>query len=270
MYNLKDKVVVITGASSGIGRAMALEFAAQGSQVLLASRNLERLEDVKKECQKFNVKAELVQCDVSIKEDCQKLALKSEEIFGRTDVLINNAGISMRSLFSEMDPDVFKQVMDINFMGTVYCTRFLIPEIIKRKGWVLGVSSIAGYRGLPGRTAYSASKFAMNGFLESLRTENLKTGLNVLTVCPGFTASEIRKRALTGDGSTQAESPREEQKMMQPEEVAQFTIKAMKQGKKQLILTRQGKLTVLMNRFFNSMMDKIVFNHMSKEPGSPF
>ncbi len=142
--------------------------------------------------------------------------------------------------------------------------------MLKRKGSVVGVSSIAGYKGLPGRTGYSASKFAMHGFLEALRLENLKKGLHVLIACPGFTASNIRNTALGSDGNMQGESPRDEQKMMQPEEVAKFILKAVLRRQNSLILTRNGKLTVWLNKFIPKWVDRLVYNHMRKEPDSPF
>ncbi|MCC7232097.1 MAG: SDR family NAD(P)-dependent oxidoreductase, partial [Bacteroidia bacterium] len=128
----------------------------------------------------------------------------------------------------------------------------------------------AGKKGLPGRTGYSASKFAMEGFLETLRIENLKKGLHVLIACPGFTASNIRKSSLTADGSSQQESPRDEDKMMQPEAVAEKIFHAVSHRKRDLILTSEGKLTIFLNKFFPGFLDKLVFKHMAKEPDSPF
>ena len=148
------------------------------------------------------------------KKDCQHLISETISKFKKIDVLINNAGISMRATLEDMNLSVMKKVMDINFYGTVFCTKYALPHILKSKGSVVGVSSIAGYKGLPARTAYSASKFAMQGFLESLRIENLKKGLHVLIACPGFTASNIRNTALSKDGEVQKESPRDESKMM--------------------------------------------------------
>ncbi|MEI8205236.1 MAG: SDR family NAD(P)-dependent oxidoreductase, partial [Bacteroidota bacterium] len=165
---------------------------------------------------------------------------------------------------------VIKKVMDVNFWGAVYCTHYALPHLLKTGGSVVGVSSIAGYKGLPGRTGYSASKFALQGFLEVLRIENLKTNLHVLIACPGFTASNIRKTALAKDGSQQGESPRAEEKMMSAELVAEEIVKAIIKRKKLLLLTTQGKMTVLLNKFFPFFMDKMVYNHMAKEPDSPF
>ncbi|RYD72655.1 MAG: SDR family oxidoreductase, partial [Sphingobacteriales bacterium] len=189
--------------------------------------------------------------------------------FGGIDILINNSGMSMRALFEDTEISVLKRLMDVNFWGTVYCTKFALPYLLKTKGSVVGISSIAGFKGLPGRTGYSASKFAMNGFLETLRIENRKKGLHVLICAPGFTASNIRNTALTKDGNAQSESPRDEAKMMQPEEVAQHLIHAIEKRKSTLILTAQGKLTVLLNKFFPRFIDKMAYQEMAKEPDSP-
>ncbi|TAH09456.1 MAG: SDR family NAD(P)-dependent oxidoreductase, partial [Sphingobacteriia bacterium] len=151
-----------------------------------------------------------------------------------------------------------RKVMDINFWGTVYCTKLALPYIIKNKGTVVGVSSIAGYRGLPGRSGYSASKYAVNGWLESLRTELLDSGTNVMWVCPGFTTSNIRNAALNKDGNAQGESPMDEGAMMSSEECAGHILKAIEKRKRTLVLTFTGKRTVFMNRFFPSLTDKMV------------
>jgi short-subunit dehydrogenase len=160
--------------------------------------------------------------------------------------------------------------MDTNFWGAVYCTKYALPSILKNKGSVVGISSIAGKKGLPGRTGYSSSKFALEGFLETLRTENIKKDLHVLVACPGFTASRIRQTALAADGNTQGESPRDEQKMMSAEQVADEVFIAVKKRKRDLVLTFNGKLTVFLNKIIPAWLDKIVYNHMAKEPDSPF
>ncbi len=268
--NLKDKVVIITGASSGIGRALVDAFAEEGALIAAAARSEDKLSKLKEEISKTGNRIIAVPTDVSKETDCKNLIDKTVAEYGRIDILINNAGISMRALFEEVELEVIKKLMDVNFWGTVYCTKFALPYLLQAKGSLVGVSSIAGYKGLPGRTGYSASKFAMQGFLEVVRTENLKKGLHVLIACPGFTTSNIRNTALAADGSQQGESPREEDKMMSAEEVAARIVKAVKKRKRTLILTSQGKLTVWLNKFFPAMMDKLVYNHMAKEPDSPF
>jgi short-subunit dehydrogenase len=270
MFSLKDKVVIITGASSGIGKACAFAFANEGSSVMLAARDEKKLEEVSKQIQDGGGIAAICKTDVSKEEDCKNLIEKTQLHFGRIDVLLNNAGNSMRALFAEVDLKVLKELMDINFWGTVYCTKYAMNEILKNRGSIVGVSSIAGYKGLPGRTGYSASKFAMQGFLESLRIENLKTGIHVMVVCPGYTASNIRNTALNKEGKAQGESPFDESKLMSAEKVAHEIVKGVMKKKRTLILTAQGKLTVTLNKFFPSLMDKMVYNAVSKEKDSPF
>lgn len=267
---MKNKVVIITGASSGIGEALVRNYTAQGAKVVLAARNIEKLKVLSDEIQTYENQLLCIKTDVSKEEDCKKLIESAVDRFGRIDILINNAGISMRALFEETEISVIKKLMDVNFWGTVYCTKFALPYLLKSKGSVVAVSSIAGYKGLPGRTGYSSSKFAIHGFLEVLRIENMKKGLHVLTACPGFTASNIRNTALAADGSQQGESPRDEGKMMTAEEVAGYIANAIIKRKPSLTLTFQGKLTVWLNKFFPQLVDKLVYNHMAKEADSPF
>jgi len=267
---LKDKVVVITGASSGIGWALAMEMADKGAILVLGARSYSKLEELSGKLKDQRVEHRIVKTDVSIENECKNLVLTAAQEFGRIDILINNAGISMRALFADLEMEVIHKLMDTNFWGTVYCTKYALPHLLESKGSLVGVSSIAGYKGLPGRTGYSASKFAMQGFMEVVRIENMKKGLHVLIACPGFTGSNIRKTALAADGSQQGETPRDEAKMMSAEEVASHIVKAIEKRKNTLVLTREGKLTVLLNKFFPRFMDKMVYNHMAKEPDSPF
>lgn len=267
---LKNKVVIITGASSGIGEAAALAFAKGGYHVSLAARNLEKLEEVATACREFGVKAITLKCDVSKEEDCKHLINETLKQLGAIDVLINNAGISMRAVFAELDLSVIKQVMGINYWGTVYCTYYAIPHLLKAKGSVVGISSIAGYMGLPGRTGYSSSKFAMKGFLDALRSENRKTGLHVGVVSPGYTASNIRNTALNKEAKAQTETPYDESKLMSAEAVADEIVNCVGKRKREVVLTLQGKLAVLLNKFLPNFADKLVYNKIRKEKDSPF
>ena len=265
---IQDKVCVITGGTSGIGRALVKECLKQGAKVVTCGRDATKLSTLKGEC--HSERLYIVQADVSQEADCKQLFEETIRRTGRMDILINNAGISMRALFDQLDNvEVIKQLMEINFWGTVYCTHYAMEELLKNKGVVVGVSSIAGFRGLPGRTGYSASKFAMQGFLEALRTENLHTGLHVMWVSPGFTASNIRNTALNKQGRSQSETPLDEQKLMSAEEVASRIVQGIVQRKRTLVMTTQGKLTVWMNKLFPALTDKLVYNHFKKEPGSP-
>src|SRR5512147_886225 len=183
---MKDKVVIITGSSSGIGMATATEFARMGAKVVLAARRVELLKQIMNSLQEQGYTAIAVETDVTREEDCKNLIDTTIREFGRIDVLVNNAGISMRALFRDVDLNVLKRLFDVNFWGAVTCTKYALPHLIEQHGSVVGVSSVAGFVGLPGRTGYSASKYALHGFLETLRIENLKNGLHVLILCAGF------------------------------------------------------------------------------------
>lgn len=267
---MKDKIIVITGASSGIGKALAYEFGTKGAIVVLAARNLAKLQEIVSDLNKRGFQALAVQTDVTIESDCRELVEKTLEKYGRIDVLITNAGISMRSLFIDLQLDVMRRVMDTNYWGTVYCSKFAMPHLITSGGSLVGVISIGGYIGMPGRSAYAASKFAVRGFLDTVRVENRKTGLHVLVVAPGFTSSNIRRAALLADGSLQGETPRDENHMMSAEAVAAYIYNAVVKKKRQLILTFvQGKLTVFLGKFFPKFLDKQIYNTFAKEPDSP-
>lgn len=270
MEKLSGKVLIVTGASSGIGEAIAVEAMKRQMKVVLAARRTNVMEELAGKNGWDYDNYLIIKADVSKQEDCRKIVEETIKKFGKIDVLINNAGVSMRALFSDLDLEVLHRLMDVNFWGNVYTTHYALPHLIKSKGSVTGVSSIAGYRGLPARTGYSASKFAMQGFFEALRTEHLKTGLHVMIACPGFTSSNIRKTALAKDGSSQGESPRDESSMMSAEEVAIRILNAISRRKRTLVLTSQGKLTVLLNKLLPALTDKLVYNHMAKEPDSPF
>ena len=266
---MKNKVVIITGASSGIGEACAIAFAKKGAKVVIAARSIDKLKLVEESIKKTGTEVLAVKCDVAVKSDSENLINETLRKFDQIDVLINNAGISMRAIFNDMELEVLERVMNINFYGAVYCTKYALPHILKNKGSVVGVSSIAGYVGLPARTGYSASKYAMQGFLDALRTENLKTGLHVMVACPGFTASNIRNTALSADGSSQGETPRDEGKMMTAEEVANHILNGVVKRKRTLVLTTEGKLAVFLGKLFPKFIEKQVYNKMAKEPNSP-
>lgn len=266
---LNDKVIIITGASSGIGKSLAIEFAKRGANLVLAARQFVNLCEITQNLELlYKIKAIAVQCDVTVEEDCELLVKQTLTTFGRIDVLVNNAGISMRALFKDADIKVLKSVMDVNFWGTVYCIKYALPAIMYSKGSIVGVSSIAGYKGLPGRTGYSASKFAMNGFLDALRVENLKTGIHIMTASPGFTASNIRNTALDRNGKSQGESTLHEEKMMTSDEVAKKIADGVENRSRTLIMTTQGKLTVFLNKLVPDLLDRLVFNTIAKERDS--
>lgn len=262
---LKGKTVVVTGASSGIGRALVLAFAARGANVVAAARRTEVLET------EFGAMERVlaVGCDVADEGQCKNLIERAVERFGGVDILINNAGLSMRALFDEVDLEVLRQLMAVNFWGTVYCTKYALPYVQSSKGSVVGVSSVAGYHGLPGRTGYSASKFAMQGFLETVRIENLNKGVHVMVAAPGFTESNVRFAALTADGSAQGRSPRAEGKMATSDEVAEQILRGISKRKRELLMDFDGKATNVLRLLAPRLLDRLYYNHMAKEPDSP-
>jgi short-subunit dehydrogenase len=259
----KDKVVVVTGGSEGIGKALVESLLAKGAKVSTCGRNQDKLYRLQRDHASFPLQVSIM--DVSNENDCRRFIQSTIDNFGGIDVLINNAGISMRAELKDTSVDVLRKVMDINFFGAVYCTRFAINSIIERKGTIVGVSSIAGYRGLPGRSGYSASKFALQGWLESIRTELLDSGVNVMWVCPGFTTSNIRNAALNSKGESQGESPMDESKMMSAEECAEIIIHAIEKRKRTVVMTFTGKRTVFMNKFFPGLADKLARKFFYKE-----
>ena len=264
----KDKVIIVTGASSGIGLATARLFASFGAKVVMAARSIDKLEKYRLEMSDpENVLC--VKTDVSVDDECKNLIEETIKKFGRIDILINNAGISMRAMFIDLDLKVIKRLMDTNYWGTVYCTKYALPYLLESKGSVVGVISTAGYLGLPGRTGYSASKFAIRGFLSTLRVEHRYDGLHVMVFAPGFTASNIRNMALLADGSPQGMTPRNEEKMMTAERVAQRLAYGLKRRKNEMLLTPIGKIT----KFFTFALPKFSewceYKMMAKEPESP-
>ncbi len=265
MPSLHNKVVVITGASSGIGKALAERALALGAKVAACGRNLAKLQATLPQSDNLLTFA----ADVAQEADCEAFMAAVLSRFGGIDVLINNAGISMRALFEDTDLKVLKELMDINFWGTVYCVKYALPAIRQSQGVVVGVSSIAGYRGLPGRTGYSASKFAMQGFLEALRTEQLQSGVHVMWVSPGFTASNIRNVARSKDGTIQGETPLEESKLMSADTCAGIILDGVVKRKRTIVMTGQGKLVVWLNKLVPGLADNMIYNHFLKEPNSP-
>jgi short-subunit dehydrogenase len=262
MANFSNKVVVITGGSDGIGKALVQQFLTLGAKVATCGRNADKLaqlaQDLNHPC------LFTMQVDVVNQQQDEAFIQAVVDKWGWVDILINNAGISMRALVSEVSIATLKNVMDINFWGTVYTTKAALPFVLKANGVIVGVSSIAGYRGLPGRSGYSASKYALNGWLEALRTELFGSGTHVMWVCPGFTSSNIRNAALNKDAQAQGESPMDEEAMMSSDECAQHIIHAIGKRKRSLVLTFTGKRTVFMNKFFPAWADKLAYHFFFK------
>ncbi|MEM6642433.1 MAG: SDR family oxidoreductase [Bacteroidota bacterium] len=261
------KVAIITGGSSGIGKALVLKYARAGYAIVFTGRDEERMNEVV--AQLGDTPHLALELDAAKKEDNERMINQTIDAFGRIDVLICNAGISMRALFEETKLEVFEKLMDINFYGAIYATKYAIPFLLQTKGIIIAISSINGKRSTPARSAYTASKFAVEGFFETLRMELMTRGVHVLVVCPGFTSSNIRNTALTADGKVQGESPRNEKKMMSAEEVADRTFVAALKKKRDLVLTRDGKLAIFFNKIVPGWVDRKIYERMKKEPENP-
>ena len=259
----KDKIVVVTGGTDGIGKALVDALLKMGAKVATCGRNHDKLYSLQAEYPSAHLHTMVA--DVSSENDCRHFMETTIKVFGGIDILINNAGVSMRALLKEANTEVIHKVMDINFYGTVNCTKYALDSIIARKGTIVGVSSIAGYRGLPGRSGYSASKFAVQGWLEAIKTELMADGVHVMWVCPGFTTSNIRQAALNKDGASHGDTPMDESKMMTAEDCATHILKAIQKKKRTLVLTFTGKRTVFMQKFFPKLADKLTYKFFFKD-----
>jgi len=258
----RDKVVVVTGGTDGIGKALVDELLQSGARVATCGRDHDKLYRLQSTYPSSPLHTMLT--DVSSENECRRFIETTIKVFGGIDVLINNAGISMRALLRDSTMEVLRKVMDINFFGAVYCTKYALSSIIERKGTIVGVSSIAGYRGLPGRSGYSASKHALQGWLESLKTELLESGVHVMWVCPGFTTSNIRNAALNKDAVSHGDTPMDEGSLMPAEECAKRILRATEKKKRTIVMTFTGKRTVFLNRFFPKLADKLVYKFFFK------
>ena len=248
--SIKDSRILITGASQGIGRALALEAARQGARVLAAARSNDLLDEIRGQ----GGILETVCADVTSPEDRKHMAQTAVEHFGGLDVLVNNAGIGATGHFADAGPERMRKIMEVNFFGLVETTRELLPLL--RKGTrpaIVNISSIAGRRGIPARSDYSASKFAVQGFSESLRAELSKDDIDVLIVNPGLTQTNFSQNMLEQKAKLQMDHMRG----MTAEQVALATLRAIARGKDEVTLSLPGKLLVLVSRLFPGLADRI-------------
>ncbi len=258
MDKFKDKVVIITGASEGIGRALALSLSSQKPKLVLAARNNERLMQLKEEAEPKGSKCIVVPTDVSNKAECKNLIDRTISEYGCLDVLVNNAGRTMWTTLQELeDPSIIEQLIRINYLGAAHCTYHALPHLIKSKGQIVGVSSVAGLNGVPTRTAYAASKHAMFGFFDSLRIELKSTGVTVTMIAPDFVLSEMHRRAFGKDGKPLGQSPLQEDKVMTADECAALIIKAMENRKRLAILSPRAKLGRWVKLIAPDLIDQI-------------
>ena len=240
---LRENVMIITGASSGIGRALSIQLAAQGAWLSLAARDADRLAEAVAECRQRGGRAIAVKTDVANESDCRNLIERTASEYGRVDTLVNNAGISMWTPFDQLrDLSILDKMMRVNYLGAAYSAYYALPYLKQTRGRLVAVSSLAGMNGIPTRSGYAASKHAMAGFFDSLRIELAETGVTVTVIYPGFVKSEIRERAAGADGQPLKKSPVREAEVMTAEECARIMIKAIERRQRQEVMTLRGKL----------------------------
>ena len=253
------RVVAITGGSSGIGLALAEAYAAQGCAVAIMARSLVGLEKAAAHLQaKFAAEVLVYVGDVAFETNCIQFYESIMVRFGRADILICNAGLTMRATVADADTAVLERLMQVNYLGAVYCSKAFLPALLAANGWLVAIGSVAAHRGLPARSGYSASKAALLAYMEALRTEMLDAPIQILTVSPGYTASGIRQRALLANGQVQGQSPMEERKMMPASQVARAVVEAIAHGRRHIIVGRQAWFIVWLNRLFPAWMDRRV------------
>lgn len=255
---LEGRRIILTGASEGIGRALALELAGRGARLALAARDRARLESLAQECRARGGEARALPTDVTNMQDCEWLVNETVTAFGGVDVVIHNAGITMWSRFDELkDLSIFEQVMEVNYLAPVRLTALALPHLKQSKGLLMGVASLAGLTGVPERSAYAASKHALIGFLDSLRIELAGSGVDVSIVCPDFVVSEIHKRAIGPDGEPLGESPMVQSKIMTAEDCAKRIVTAIEKRERQVLMSARGKLGRWLKLLAPSMIDRI-------------
>jgi short-subunit dehydrogenase len=243
MNNFAGRSVLITGASEGIGRALALELAAQGARLVLNARSEARLREAARDCARFGAEVVAIPGDVAQRQDCQRMVEATIGRFGRLDTLVNNAGITMWSRFDAVqDFSVFERLLAVNYLGAVYLTAAALPHLRQTRGLIVAVASIAGLTGVPERTGYAASKHAMVGFFESLRIELRGSGVAVSIIAPDFVASQIHRRAVGPDGKPLGQTPMQESRIMTAEACARLMVRAMQRRQRLAILSPRGRL----------------------------
>lgn len=268
MFDSAKKVALITGASSGIGYELAKEYLLKGFAVLISARNETKLKSACANLKNNGSKVEYFVADCGNEGQAKSLVDFCISTFGKIDVVICNAGITMRGLIKNTELSVIHQVMQTNFWGAVYVTKFALPYIEKSSGSIVAISSVAGFIGLPTRSGYVASKFAMEGFFESLRLENRNTGVHVLIVRPGFTSTEIRSRMLDEKGTAQGASHIEEKKSLSAEKVAKQIFKAQSARKPYLMQGSEAFFSFYIKKWFPRLADRLLYSFIKKEKGS--
>jgi short-subunit dehydrogenase len=255
---MKGRRIILTGASEGIGRALALELAARGARIAVAARDRERLESLAAECRARGGEALAVPTDVTNAQDLEWLVAETLKAFGGIDVVIHNAGITMWSRFDALkDLEIFERVMEVNYHAPVRLTAFTLPHLKESRGLIVAIASLAGLTGVPERSAYAGSKHAMVGFFDSLRIELAGSGVDVSVIAPDFVVSEIHKRAIGPDGEPLGASPMVRSKIMTAEECARLIVRAMEKRQRLLLMSPRGKWGRWLKLLAPSVIDRM-------------
>lgn len=258
-WDLKGRVALVTGASAGIGRALAVALAGRGVHLALGARGREALEAVAAECRALGVKAIAVPMDVAEPADCKAFVERAVRELGGVDLVVNNAGIGMWARFQDVtDLSVYERLMRVNYLGAVHVTHAALPHVMAKKGLLVAVSSLVGKTGVPTRSGYAASKHAMQGFFDTIRIELAESGVDVLVVSPGFVATEIRARGFGPDGKPIGESPRDEAKgNMSVEECVAIMLTAIERREREVVMTAKARLGLWMKLVAPRLVDKM-------------
>jgi short-subunit dehydrogenase len=262
---MKDNVVIVTGASKGIGAELARQLAARGAMLALAARDREALEKVAADCVALGGRAEVIATDVAVQEDCRRLVERTVAAFGRVDTLVNNAGATMWARFEDIrDMSILARIMQVNYMGAVYCTHYALPHLLASRGRLVGISSLAGRTGVPTRSGYAASKHAMTGFFDTLRIELAGAGVSVTMIYPGFVSTGIRENATGPDGKPIEVSPVREGEVMSVEECARITLAAIESRKREVVMTARGRMGMFLKLVAPGLVDGIARRAIEK------
>lgn len=257
--SVKGKVIWLTGASSGIGEALAHELSKRGCKLILSSRREDALKEVKKQCDGDQDQIMILPLDLAESENLGSATQEAIKLFGHIDILINNGGISQRSLGKQTSEAVDRKIMEVNYFGTVSLTKHLLPHFLERKqGHFVTVSSLVGKFGTPYRSAYSASKHALHGFYDSLRAELFRDNIDITLVCPGFIHTNVSINALTGSGEKLDQMDDAQANGMPANTFARKMIKAIDQKKREVNIGGKERYGVLLKRFLPGMFAKVV------------
>ena len=261
----RDKVVAVTGGASGIGAALCRRFGKAGSRIAVMDIDKSEIDARVKELTSSGIEAIGLKCDVTVRSECEDAIERVIRHYGCIDVLVNNAGITQRSPFVDTDVSVYRRVMDVNFFGALYCAKAAIKSLIEKKGMIIVTSSHAGYSPLIGRTGYSASKHALHGLFESLRSEVKERGVHVMMVCPGFTKTNLQTRAIGSDGSVTNHPQSTFGKQDTPDHVAEAVMRGALRRKNIIVLTAVGRLSYFMHRLAPALYEKQMAKKLRSE-----